>query len=402
MNDTLNINWSTLQGRVELHKIGSKLNITLPPSYAEQRKWAFDVVTQVKGSVSLGTIKLDSLSHELLGPTKSSRAQAVKVGSLPSYIPQLETKIEVSSVAINHFDLKDVKVLALFNLGFVFFDTKNRVIEDISSQYYPLLELNPNLNELLCSCERYTETSTFIADWFFERNYAHWLLDTIPRLLKREGKVVCHAPKNSWQKELLLIYGVDNKDIVPIEPNSCISFKRLLLDGKNSCPVPHPSYKCHSEALEFIRKPLRTVVKADSESKVALVVKRFDSRVIVNSDRLEEMLVQLGYIVQVIDCARVSVPTQIKCFAEAELIFGAHGAAMANTAFCKAGARVFEVFPPCYGNPAFWAVSNTVGASYIAVTAVEEVTDDSKHARYRDIKLTERCFTLLNELLTNN
>ncbi len=402
MNDTLNINWSTTQGRVELHRIGSKLNITLPPSYAEQRKWAFDVVTQVKGRVSLGAIKLDSLPYELLGPTKSSRAQTIKVGSLPSYIPQLETKREVSSVSINHFDLKDVKVLALFNLGFVFFDAENRVIEDISSQYYPLLELNPNLNELLSSCERYTETSTFIADWFFERNYAHWLLDTIPRLLKREGKVVCHAPKNSWQKELLLIYGVDNNDIVPIEPNSCISFKRLLLDGKNSCPVPHPSYKCHSKALEFIRKPFRTLVKADSESKIALVIKRFDSRVIVNSDRLEEMLVQLGYIVQVIDCARVSVPTQIKCFAEAELIFGAHGAAMANTAFCKAGARVFEIFPPCYGNPAFWAVSNTVGASYIAVTEVEEVTDDSKHARYRDIKLTERCFTLLNDLLTNN
>lgn len=401
MNDSLDINWSTFQGRAELQRISNVLNISLPSSYKEQKAWAIDVVVKLKGEYVFETTSAEAFSRELAGCTESRRDSSLSIGPLPSYIPQYEKKHDVLSVAISRFELHDVKVVALFNLGFVFFDSKKRVLEEISSQYYPLLALHSNLNQILSSCTHHENTSTFIADWFFERNYAHWLLDTIPRLLKREGKVVCHKPEKAWQKELLALYGVTTNDIVPIEPNSCISFERLLLDGKNSCPVPHPSYKCHTGAIEFIRRPNGSTVEVRSGSKVALVVKRFDSRVIVNSLQVEELLTQLGYVVQIIDCAEVAVATQIRCFAQADVVVGAHGAAMANTSFCKQGAIVIEVFPPCYGNPAFWAVSNSVGAKYVAVTDVEEVADDAKKARYRNIKLQERCFSLLKKILTS-
>lgn len=401
MNDSFNINWSTSQGRAELQRISNVLNISLPRSYTEQKAWAIDVVEKVNGNFALKTTSADAFSGELAGISKSQRNRSLSVGPLPSYIPQYEKETDVLSVAIARFELNDVKVLALFNLGFVFFDSKNRVLEEISSQYYPLLALHPNLNQILSSGEHHVDTSTFIADWFFERNYAHWLLDSIPRLLNREGKVVCHKPEKVWQKELLAIYGVTTDDIVSIEPNSCFSFERLLVDGKNSSPVPHPSYKCHTSAIEFIRSPIGSTVEVQSKSKVALVIKRFDSRVIVNSLQIEELLTQLGYVVQIIDCAEVAVATQIRCFAQADVVVGAHGAAMANTSFCKPGAMVFEVFPPCYGNPAFWAVSNSVGVKYIAVTDVEEVSDESKKARYRNIKLQESSLTHLEKILTS-
>ncbi len=401
MSDSFNINWSTSQGRAELQRISNKLNISLPHSYTEQKTWAIDVVVKLKGEYAFQTTSSEAFSRELAGGTDSRRDISLSIGPLPSYIPQYEKKRDVLSAAIARFDLNDVKVVALFNLGFVFFDSKNRVLEEISSQYYPLLALHSNINQLLSSCVHHENTSTFIADWFFERNYAHWLLDTIPRLLKREGKVVCHKPEKAWQKELLALYGVTTKDIVPIEPNSCFSFERLLLDGKNSSPVPHPSYKCHTDAIKFIRSPIGSIVEAQSDSKVALVIKRFDSRVIVNSLQVEELLIQLGYVVQIIDCAEVAVATQMRCFAQADVVLGAHGAAMANTSFCKPSAIVVEVFPPCYGNPAFWAVSNSVGVKYVAVTDTEEVADDEKKARYRNIKLQESCFPLLKKILTS-
>ncbi|MBZ2163617.1 glycosyltransferase family 61 protein [Alteromonas stellipolaris] len=400
MSNTVDINWSSKHGRAELQKIGNKVKMALPTSYVEQKKWAVNVVVEIKGQRALKTTSAKEFLHELRAPASSIRRPSLAIESLPAYIPDLKQETEVSSVAISRYDLTSVKVLALFNLGFVFFDAENRVLEEISSQYYPLLELNSNIMKVLDSCEHYPTTATFIADWFFERNYAHWLLDTIPRLLNRVGKVVCHKPEQQWQKALLSLYGIKESDIVPLEPNSCFSFDRLLMDGKSSCPVPHPSYKCHKGAIEFIRKPLCSLVQEGQSPLIALVIKRFDSRIVVNSHRLEDMLVKLGYVVQVIDCAAIPVAEQIRCFSAADVIIGAHGAAMANTVFCKPDSHILEIFPPSYGNPAFWAISNTVGAKYSAVTAVEEIDVVDKHARYRDIKLSENSFTLISNYLS--
>lgn len=114
---------------------------------------------------------------------------------MPEFTPNINSSIEAPSVAIKRYKLRNVKILVSFNLGFVFFDSQGRVLEDIPSQFFPLLELHQNLENALRSAEYHIESATFIADRFFEGNYSHWLLNTIPRLIDRIGKVICHKPE---------------------------------------------------------------------------------------------------------------------------------------------------------------------------------------------------------------
>ncbi|MEP0356628.1 glycosyltransferase 61 family protein [Paraglaciecola sp.] len=396
MNSTHEINWNSKQGAAELNKLTTLTNIDLPKSYSQQKSWSESVVLFFDDAIKLDSISSSSFVTGIKEASIRDIRPPHSIGTLPNFIPNVNRHSK--SVDIKRYTITNAKVFALFNIGFVFFDENNNVLKELSSQYYPLLQLHPNLTGVLSECSHLPESATFIADWFYERNYAHWLLDTVPRLINRAGKVICHNPVKIWQKDLLQLYGVALTEVEPLEPNQCKSFSNLILDGNNSRPVPHPSYKCHRSSIDFIRNPNVEITGIQGSQKRALVIKRNDSRVIVNSHELENILVKLGFVVELIDCAFISVKEQFKCFANADVIVGAHGAAMANTVHCKSGAYIFEVFPKCYGNPAFWAVSTTVGANYVAITDVDEVESESR-PRYRDISITPFGLSKFCELL---
>jgi hypothetical protein len=403
MSKSIDIDWHSHHGRAELQKIATQTRIKLLATYGEQRNWSEKVVKFFKQDLTLPTASASPFLFNLRCSVASQRKASQSVGELPHFIPNVNGVVQSASEEINRYALPNVKVFALFNLGFVFFDEQNRVFEDISSQFFPLLELHPDLDSVLTDTAKHNE-ATFIADWFFERNYAHWLLDTIPRLMDRVGKVVCHEPANLWQQQLLQQYDVSNIDIVSLQPNVCLTFSSLYLDGNNSKPVPHPAYKCNAEALRFIRKGLPKFIKEcpvpREKNKVALVVHRFDSRILINSNQLEAVLLEAGYIVKLIDCSKLSVRCQIESFAQADLVVGVHGAALANFVFCKKGTHVIEIFPNNYGNPAFWAISNAVGANYTPVTEVIE-QPSSKLPRYKDIRITDSGLKKLHQLIVN-
>ncbi len=56
----------------------------------------------------------------------------------------------------------------------------------------------------------------------------------------------------------------------------------------------------------------------------------------------------------------MSPAEQVRAFAEAECIVGAHGAGLTNLAFCSPGAAVVELFASDYVNECFWALATTV------------------------------------------
>jgi capsular polysaccharide biosynthesis protein len=63
-----------------------------------------------------------------------------------------------------------------------------------------------------------------------------------------------------------------------------------------------------------------------------------------------------------VDPGTLTVAKQVRLFAEAELVVGAHGAGLSNLVFCPEGAAVLELFPPDYVNICYWALSSAVGS----------------------------------------
>jgi capsular polysaccharide biosynthesis protein len=64
---------------------------------------------------------------------------------------------------------------------------------------------------------------------------------------------------------------------------------------------------------------------------------------------------------ETIDPGTLAFDQQVRMFSEAELVVGAHGAALANLVFCPEGAAIIELFPPDYVNVCFWALATAVG-----------------------------------------
>ena len=54
-----------------------------------------------------------------------------------------------------------------------------------------------------------------------------------------------------------------------------------------------------------------------------------------------------------VDCGKLSVQEQAEIFGSAEVVVGAHGAALTNLVFCRPGTRVVELFSPAYVNPCY-------------------------------------------------
>jgi capsular polysaccharide biosynthesis protein len=82
------------------------------------------------------------------------------------------------------------------------------------------------------------------------------------------------------------------------------------------------------------------------------------TRIVRNEAEVLETLVPLGF--ERVDPAAMTVPEQIRAFAEAQLIVAPHGAALANLVFAGAGAAVVELFAPDFVQGCYWKLASTV------------------------------------------
>ena len=67
------------------------------------------------------------------------------------------------------------------------------------------------------------------------------------------------------------------------------------------------------------------------------------------------------------DCGKLSIQEQAEIFGSADVVVGAHGAALTNLAFCQPGTRVVELFSPHYVNPCYRDLCVAAGLRHAAV-----------------------------------
>ena len=199
--------------------------------------------------------------------------------------------------------------------------------------------------------------------------YFHWITDVLPRLgLARRGGydpaffdwVLVNGLTHPFQQETLKHLGIPK--------NRCFSFHKTelayemeeaLLPSLPGVPGVVPP-----ETVDFLRNTFPTG-KNPRSRKIFIGRSEAKHRVMIHEREIWAELQKRGY--ESVDCGKLSVQKQAEVFGSAEVVVGAHGAALTNLVFCRQGTPVVELFSPAYVNPCYRDLCVAAGLRHAAV-----------------------------------
>jgi hypothetical protein len=205
------------------------------------------------------------------------------------------------------------------------------------------------------------------SDWA-DTNYSHFLLDTLGRfeLYRKAGfsltdidYVYCPIP-SPFAERLLIKLGIPkNKCILP-ETGEAYQFERLIVPSFPGYRRVYPKWLVEFLRNEFTEKSVKRFRR--------LFIPRNTSRKISNEKELIQILQKFGF--EVFEPS-IHIDTPY-CFAEAEVVIGAHGAALANLAFCQPGTKVLELIPSDHIFPHWYTLSAAADLAYSCIIGKSE------------------------------
>ncbi|RZJ24865.1 MAG: glycosyltransferase family 61 protein [Haliea sp.] len=174
------------------------------------------------------------------------------------------------------------------------------------------------------------------------KNYYHWLIDYLPRLLVADGMeeyqgwpLVMNQGMAAHQLESLSLLGIDAAQMMLLEPGqglqaACVAVPTLLSTTTLCHPAVHRMLRhAFPPTLNLPRK--RIYLSRDDAS----------NRRLTNEPELLELLRRYGFEKYV--AGDMSFQDQVNLFASADAVVTAHGAGMTNIVFSPPGAEVFEI-----------------------------------------------------------
>lgn len=204
-------------------------------------------------------------------------------------------------------------------------------------------------------------------------NYAHWMTEILPRInlfcsaeKSQEVPLIINDGLHRNLMESLCTVAGDQREIVSLSPGACIRVERLSLTSvAGYVPFERRSHrlKNHSHgrfstfALVSMRQCLqeRLVKTSDSSMHKVFIKRNSGIRNITNAREIEKLLVARGFSVVEPEC--LTFAQQVSLFANADVVVGATGAAMANLIFCKPSAKII-IMIPLYRNTSYWYWQN--------------------------------------------
>jgi capsular polysaccharide biosynthesis protein len=190
-------------------------------------------------------------------------------------------------------------------------------------------------------------------------NYYHFLTDVLPRIevLRRAGVDSDQYLVNRqtrFQRDLLDQLGITADRCLSTEKYPHVRADELIVPS-----LPDDNLRTPRWIVPWLRNQFLPEQVAAPHRW--LYVGRGDTkrtRRVENEAEVLAVLEPLGF--ECIDPGQMSPAEQVRAFAEAECIVGAHGAGLNNIAFCPSGAALIELFADDYVNECFWALATTV------------------------------------------
>ena len=203
---------------------------------------------------------------------------------------------------------------------------------------------------------RLGETAWIVERW--HRNYYHWLVHHLPKLLVLEAQGV---------ERLVVIPGAGRLRAV-IED----SIRALGIDsgGLRSLPdgpaVADPmciveTDRCDPELLRNVRARI-AVPRQGAALAVHVSRRTARRRRLANEDEIRRALEERG--VESVDAEELTFAEQVSLASRTEVLIGVHGAGLANMLFMSEGSHVIELAHPGYPSPAFYALAAALGLHY--------------------------------------
>jgi len=204
---------------------------------------------------------------------------------------------------------------------------------------------------------------SLVSDWSC-RNYAHFLLDALGRLavleaagiaLSEVDHVYCPTPPSAAAAGLLDRFGIPAAKRVFAAPGLLVAADLLLVPSRPATSLTYPAW-----LPAFLRRAVRPVPTSGSTERRLYVSRRGFERRSSSEPELERVLRERGF--EVYEAGER--PTQPEDFNEATFVVGAHGAGLANLAFCRRGTRVLEIVPTDNAHPFYYSLSVGAGLDY--------------------------------------
>lgn len=202
-------------------------------------------------------------------------------------------------------------------------------------------------------------------------NYHHWTMDLLPRagLVQRAGYrladfdyILIKHRGLPYQLEALRRLGFEESRVINVTDHLHIQAESLVVPS-----VRHDNTKAPLEDMEFVRQLYLPEEPTPQMAKRRLYVSRRDAafRRVTNEPELMPILQEQGF--EEVSMSKMSVAEQARVFAEAEIIVGPNGSALANLVFANRACRVVEFFAPGWVVGYNWMICANLGLPYSAI-----------------------------------
>ena len=210
-------------------------------------------------------------------------------------------------------------------------------------------------------------------------NYAHWMLDVLPRIklllskmLISEIKNIYVTKLNKFQNQSFSFLGLKTFKI--IDPNI---FRHVKADQIIS--VSHPYYfkktwfyaqsNLPSWIIKFLRNDISKKVKFKKKSYKRIFIDRSDSlqnhSKLINNNEVIKYLKSKRF--KCLRLTELNLKDQISIFKNCNTIIAPHGAGLTNIAFCKKNTKVIEIIPHDNKNYLFKRISKINKLKYKSI-----------------------------------
>jgi len=284
-------------------------------------------------------------------------------------LPQSHPHLDKSVLWVGPSWCVPLKRVAVYGPTIAVVDDQQRLLGDVSCEWGQPPEFNWTMRRVWMPSTSFLKGRSLILAATGGESYYHWMMDVIPRieLAKKNGfklesfdHFVVNGITKPFQQETLQALG--------IHLEKCRVFgkskKGYLCEEVILPSMPGPMGLTPPEIVDFLRSSFSDGPKNGAEL-VFVGRGKGDRRPLVEAEKIWAGLQKLGFAQ--IEPERMSVAEQVRAFRSARVVVGAHGAALANLAFCRPGTYVIELFSPRYVNPCYRNLALAAGLLHGAV-----------------------------------
>jgi len=180
------------------------------------------------------------------------------------------------------------------------------------------------------------------------QNYYHWLFDVLPRIKLYQpvmGHIRYFCISSAVPEKFLAVlplFGITADRLLLVSDAEKLHFDSLYVSS-----LPGSEGRSPRWGIQFVRSVLLGNQAAPLKHKKLYLNRGAKAgRGILNEESLIRLLEKQGF--EIIEPDELTIAQQITLTRQAEIVVGAHGAALSNILFAQEGTRVIEFFPPDY------------------------------------------------------